>query len=137
MLLMITILQIGTLGIPFVQLINYVIMLFNFVVGIIITVVVIPTYLEHKQHKEQHIKNVSNNIKIEEVYKDYSNRTSPQALELSKIERQKMDKLEKDISDIKHQLSNLINPIKLALERKDNEPDWNEIVILLKELKDR
>ncbi len=100
------------------QIITYLLMILNFVYTIFVSAFVIPAYNDHKL------------IKM-----DYLNRTSPQAIELKRINDEKMVRYENDIKDILHKFNNPSQQIAPLLARMDNEPDMDELFKLMKDIK--
>lgn len=82
--------------------------------------IAIPTYKEHKLNTE---------FRKEAL--------SPAALELRAIDKAKMEKLEKDVSDIKHNIININNQITSMFREMERQPDMEEVLSLLNKIKDR
>lgn len=119
-----TILQIST-NLPVIaQFANYILLMINGVYTVVMTVFIVPTWREHKT-----------------LVKDYNERVSNSSSELKNIEKarlvameHKVNKVEKDISEINHSIKNLTNQLSTALKRKEDEPDWEEFIKLVNKL---
>lgn len=122
MFLTYVLLQSSIIGFPIiVQIVNYVMLVINAVYTLIFATYIAPTYKEHKI-----------------MMKDYNDRISPAAIELAKIEKEKVNKCLEDIATIKHTLNNQQNALSGALERREDLQDLIETLqALTKNLKSR
>jgi signal transduction histidine kinase len=113
-------LQLTVAGASTIQIGNFILFIFNTLYSIIITALVIPTYKEHKL-----------------IMKDYEQRNSPQAKILADREAEVIKKYGSDIAEIKHSLNNLTNQLQVALKRKEDEPEWVDVLKAINKLNDR
>lgn len=137
MVIIFILIQAQVTGFTMVQIITYIIAIINILVLIIMTGLVKPTYNKVLKHEEYHsdVVEVINKVKI--LHTDYINRISPQALELSKIEKDKLEKFERDIAEIKHNLNNLTNQLGPLLKKLSDEPDMTDLLKAINKLNDK
>jgi hypothetical protein len=114
MLIFLFLIQVSAVGLPVVQIINYIMLIINALYTLVFSVVIGPAYKDHKA-----------------VVKDYNDRMAPASIELTKIEIDKVNKSLEDISTIKHTLNNQQNVLTTALKEKE---DLQDLIETLQEL---
>ena len=102
------------------QLINYALLVVNGIYTLVITVFIVPTYKQHKLNT-----------------KDYNDRNNPSAVELRTLEKTKIDKMEKDIAEIKHAQNNLTTQLTPLLKKLNDEPDLGDLLKAINKLNDK